>query len=59
MIDYDKPDDAPIVAEVRRIREEIAGRCSRRTDSAKRQSGRTYADRTPQPLVPNPAKKVG
>jgi hypothetical protein len=26
MIDYDKPDDDPIVAEVRRAREEIAAR---------------------------------
>ena len=68
MIDYDKPDDDPIVAEVRRIRGDIAAEhgydlramfeAARRREAA---SGRPYADLAPRPLPPEvtPAKKVG
>jgi hypothetical protein len=68
MIDYDKPDDDPVVAEVRRIREQIFAEYNydlramfedmRRREAT---SGRTYADLAPRPLVPDAAvsKKVG
>ena len=69
MIDYDKPDDDPIVEEVRRAREELAAGfgydlraiCD---EMQRRQStsGRHYASIPPQPVEPadvQPAKKVG
>jgi hypothetical protein len=68
MIDYDKPDDDPIVAEVRRIREEIFAEhnydlramfeAMRRREAT---SGRTYANLEPQPLQKDATttKKVG
>jgi predicted Zn-dependent protease len=68
MIDYDKPDEDAIVAEVRRARVEFAAEHGydlramfeflRRHEAT---SGRTYSDRVPQPLSPTPApaKKVG
>ncbi len=59
MIDYDKPDDDPVVAEVRRIREEIfaeyhydlAAYCEaiqRRQET----SGRLYATPADRPVTP-------
>lgn len=69
MIDYDKLDDDPVVAEVRRAREEIAAGlgydlraiCE---EMQRRQatSGRRYASIPPHPAEPaaaEPAKKVG
>jgi hypothetical protein len=68
MIDYDKPDDDPVVAEVRRIREEIFAEYNHDLramfeDMRRREatSGRMYANLAPRPLVPDApgAKKVG
>jgi hypothetical protein len=68
MIDYDKPDDDPIVAEVRRAREEFAAEHGYDLRTMfeflrlrEATSGRTYSNRVPQPLPPTsaPAKKVG
>ena len=68
MIDYDKPDDDPVVAEVRRAREEIAAGfdfdlraiCE---DMQRRQatSGRRYASNPPRTVDPTagPTKKAG
>jgi hypothetical protein len=68
MIDYDKEDDDPIVAEVRRAREEYAAHFNYDLaaiveDLQRRQatSGLTYASpppRTPH-AQPAPAKKAG
>lgn len=69
MIDYDKPDDDPVVAEVRRIREEIAAEYGydvramfAALQRAEATSGRRYAtpaDRTETAAPTGPAKKVG
>ena len=69
MIDYDKPDPDPIVAEVRRIREEIFAEYNYDLramfeDMRRRQatSGRPYADRPIQRLPQAPestTRKVG
>jgi hypothetical protein len=68
MIDYDKPDDDPIVAEVRRVREELAARfnydlraiCE---DARRREatSGRRYVSLPPRRPKgwTEPAKKAG
>jgi hypothetical protein len=69
MIDYDKPDDDPIVAEVRRAREEFAAGfnydlraiCE---EMQRRQAttGRKYASLSPQHIKPAPVgstKKAG
>ena len=69
MIDYDKPDPDPIVAEVRRAREQLAAEFGYDlralfAEMQKRQatSGRVYANR-PIQRVPtgsqNPTRKVG
>ena len=68
MIDYDTPDEDPIVAEVRRVREQHAAEFNYdlraiMEDYQRRQatSGREYVSlppRTPQPQAV-PAKKVG
>jgi hypothetical protein len=69
MIDYDKPDDDPIVAEVRRAREELAAgfnydlraiceEMQRRQET----TGRKYASlaqKQPQPISDAPTKKAG
>lgn len=69
MIDYDKPDDDPVVAEVRRIREEIFAEYNydltaycdammrRQTTSGARYA--TPAERTDAPAPADVAKKVG
>ena len=69
MIDYDKPDDDPVVAEVRRIREEIFAEYNYDLramfeDMQRREatSGRRYATPPPRADAPAPvdtAKKVG
>jgi hypothetical protein len=68
MIDYDKIDDDPIVAEVRRAREALAAEYGfdlRAIFEAFQQreatSNRTYANLQPRPLPPEPAetRKVG
>ena len=68
MIDYDKEDDDPIVAEVRRAREELAAKFNydlrammthfQRLEAS---SGRAYVSppASAQPDAPVPAKKVG
>ena len=55
MIDYDKPDEDPIVAEVRRVREELAARFNYDLhaicENARRQeatSGRQYVSLPPR-----------
>lgn len=71
MIDYDKPDDDPIVAEVRRIREELAARFNfdlhaicedarRQTEEAERAGAKvvTLPPRRP-PSWTSPTKKAG
>lgn len=68
MIDYDKPDDDPIVAEVRRNREELAARFNYDLraifeDARRRQatSGRQYVSlppRRPEGWT-EPVKKAG
>jgi hypothetical protein len=69
MIDYDKPDDDPIVAEVRRAREEILAECNydlkalceamQRREAMSRAHYATPRSReTPLPTS-DPAKKVG
>jgi hypothetical protein len=71
MIDYDKPDDDPVVAEVRRIREEILARyggdlhaliadAQRSTEEAAR-AGKKVSSPTPRNLEPQPAstKRAG
>jgi hypothetical protein len=67
MIDYDKPDDDPVVAEVRRAREEMLAEhnydLTELCEAMQRRqatSGARYAtpaDRATAP--PGPAKKVG
>jgi hypothetical protein len=69
MIDYDQPDDDPVVAEVRRIREEIFAEYNYDLramfeDMQRREatSGRRYATPAERPITPAPAdvtKKVG
>lgn len=67
MTNYDEPVEGdPVVAEVRRIREEIFAEYNydlRAMFDAYQQreatSGRVYADRAPQPITPTAAKKVG
>ena len=65
MIDYDTPDEDPIIAEVRRAREEIAAEIKYALrlimeEAMRRQSstGRTYATPAANP-APEPATKVG
>lgn len=66
MIDYDTPDEDPVVAEVRRAREELLARFNydlrammnhfQRREPA---TGHTYASPTPaQPATPPAAKKA-
>jgi hypothetical protein len=69
MIDYDKPDDDPVVAEVRRAREEIAAGFDFNLRTAceemqRRQatSGRRYVSTPPRPVeaeISGPTKKAG
>ena len=68
MIDYDKPDEDPIVAEVRRFREEILASFNydlraylEHVQSLQATSGRKYAVPPPRTLTaaPESAKKVG
>ncbi len=67
MIDYDKIDDDPVVAEVRRAREELAaefdfdiGRMCEEMRKREATSGRKYSTRLPvTPKLPVPEKKVG
>ncbi len=69
MIDYDKPDDDPIVAEVRRVREELfaeynydlaafceAMQCRQATSGARYS---TPAQRSETPAAADATKKVG
>ena len=69
MIDYDKPDDDPVVAEVRRAREEMLAEynydLTALCDAMQRRqatSGARYAtpaQRVDAPAPGGPAKKVG
>ena len=69
MIDYDKPDDDPVVAEVRRIRGDLIAEYNYDLTAyceaiMRRQatSGRQYATPPPQtdaPAPTEPAKRVG
>ena len=66
MIDYEKPDEDPIVAEVRRVREEIAAEFNydlratleayQRREAA---TGRTYTTPPPPAIAPKPTRKAG
>jgi len=67
MIDYDQPDNDPVVAEVRRAREEFAAEFHNDLHSIfkemqRRQAaaGRTYASIPPiKPVPPKSVKKAG